>query len=410
MKKITTAILALLIALTTASCHTDISDAELQKITPDVAPPHENVDTLEPITSLADFCIELQRITAKASDGSSNTLISPLSAYFALGMLKEGADGDTLAQFEAAMGPTEHGDMLALTAHLTNLDGTALNIANSVWVDMIFEPKQEYLDALASAYLAEGYKAQLKYAEPAVNLWIEEHTNGLIRDMLDETALDDSVMALVNTLYMNAKWAKPFSAEATHERAFNEASGGAVQTEFMFRKSYFDVIEADEFIGVSLPYSDGSLKFVALMPKDTKMSMTDMLSMIDESGGWAELSKDAVSEEIKLYLPKFEHKSALSLTEILKEMGVVDAFDMTRADFGKIADKIFLGGIMQNAVIKVDEAGTEAAAATVATIAPTSAAPSTEPRTIEFNRPFVFAVVDTVSGAVLFAGEHNSAR
>lgn len=410
MRKIIALTLALLLALTAVSCGAKTLDSELQKITPDVNAPSKTHTVTESITSLADFCIKLQKSAANMSAGNSNTLLSPLSAYFALAMLTEGANGDTLTQLEATLGQTSGEDVLALISHLTSLDNTTLNVANSVWVDTLFEVRREYLDTLAASYLAEGYKAQLKYAEHDVNLWIEEHTNGLIRDMLNETALDNSVMAVVNAVYMNAKWETPFSAGATREREFYSADGSASSVDFMYKKSYFDVFETDEYIGVTLPYSDGVLEFVALMPNTVDMSTSDLLSIVAERGGWREIARTAVSEEIKLYLPKFEHETTLSLTEILKELGVTDAFSFTLANFDKIADDIFLGGIMQSAVIKVDEAGTEAAAATFGTMAPTSAAPTTDPRTIEFNRPFAFAVVDTNSGAVLFAGEHNSAR
>lgn len=361
-----------------------------------------------PYAALIKFCSDFLLTEAKSSDGKQNTLTSPLSAYLALSMVKEGADGTTLDEMSAVMGDISGEDMRTLIEDLTSLNDTTLNIADSVWVDSQFAPKQSYLDLLKNHYLAEGFNLKLASAEKKVNTWIEENTNGLIKNMLSDTALDKAVMALVNTIYMKAKWQNEFNKNATHERIFTGSDGVGKTVDFMYKTASYRVIETDEFIGVVLPYSDGSLEFAALMPKNASKPASDIFTHVSEIGGWAAAAESAQSERIKLYIPKFEQEATGSLVSTLKKMGIVTAFDKLSASFEGIAENIYVQEVLQNAVLKLDESGTEAAAATVVYAAATSAAPpQAEPRTIEFNRPFAFAVYDKVSGAVLFAGEHN---
>ncbi len=425
MKKITPIAAAALSAALLASCapvdmQLDTSDTadtsvntlsaeEMRTITPELPSPDSDAVLSEGVyNALEDFCTNFLLAAAKKSDGTVNTLSSPLSAYFALAMAKEGAAGKTLTEMSGVMGDIGADNIFSLISALTTLEGTELNISNSIWVDSEFQVKASYSERLATGYLAEGFGLPLKTAEKEINSYIEEHTDGLIKDMLSDTALDDAVMAIVNTLYMKAKWQNPFSKEATHEREFTDAAGNKTQREFMYKTSTYRVIEDDNCIGVVLPYSDGSLEFVAVMPKDEGAPASDALTAAAKLGGWAEAAKNGTYERIKLYIPKFEQEFSDSLVDTLTEMGITSAFDRYSADFSGIAEDIFLQDVLQNAVLKLNEDGTEAAAATVVIAMATSARPpEEEPRTIEFNRPFSFAVIHRESGAVLFAGEHN---
>ena len=415
MKKHFTKLFSVITCISLTACGAHVggnAPAELMRLTPDIAAPSSDVSvSTDAYIPLVRFCSDFTLATAQRSDGKSNTLTSPLSAYLALAMVKEGADGKTLEEMSAAMGDISGEDIYSLISHLTTLENTTLNIADSVWVDDSFTPKQAFLDTLAKHYLAEGFKIDLTSAEHDVNSWIEERTNTLIKNMLNDTALDNAVMALINTLYMEAKWANEFASEATHEREFTNADGTKKNVDFMYKSASLGVIESDAYIGVMLPYSDGSLTFVALMPKRSDAAAVETFEHVYRDGGWAAVAKTAVSEEIKLYLPKFEQKASGSLVDTLRSMGIVSAFDIDHASFAGIAEEIYIEQVFQNTVLKLDEAGTEAAAATVVVVAPTSAMPSpTQPRTVEFNRPFAFSVIDTASGAVLFTGEHNTAN
>ena len=145
------------------------------------------------------------------------------------------------------------------------------------------------------------------------------------------------------------------------------------------------------------------------MPTDETASGTDILEAIYSDGGWRSVARNAEYENARLYLPTFEYNTSLSLTEILQSIGIKAAFSL-EANFDGIDDDLVLDSVLQNAAIKLYEDGTEASAATVVTVKATGAMMPEDVRTIEFNRPFVFSVVDSASGVVIFAGEYNTAE
>ena len=409
MTNIISGIIAAIIALTACSGCTDNSEAAL--ISPAVALPSAVAVPAEYDGEPSVFNGKLSEALLKTQDSTKNTVYSPFSLYAVLAMLREGAGGQTLAELDAVLGSDDGigEDMYAVLSHLLTLEATPLNITNSVWVDNRFDPKQTYLEALAGSYMAECYKADLTSSEARVNSYIEERTNGLIKKMLGDTDLDGAVMALVNTVYLDAEWQSSFKKESTHKRDFTNADGTVTSTDFMYNGTrYESVIDNELCVGVSMPYKDGSLTFVALMPKDESMTATELTARVMTETSYTTLAKSAVGESTRLYIPKFEAELFLNLKETLIDMGIVSAFTGS-ADFSGIAKDIMVDNVLQKAVIRVDEKGTEAAAATVATMKCTSAAPVMNPRVLDFNRPFSFAVVDTVTGVVLFCGEHNVA-
>lgn len=418
MKKIAAAALAMSLAAAMASCsgtqpgvNDNVQAPALQRITPDPANANREITAHGEIDCAADFCKNFQIALASESYGKTNTLTSPLSAYIALSMVREGADENTLSQLTDALGGADSDEIYGLISHLTSLEETTLNTANSIWFDTRFDPKSDFLKKLSDVYLAEGFKTDISSAENEINLWIQEHTNGLIKEMLSENSLDDSVMAIINTVYMKASWMSQFSPYATHEREFKNADGSIAAAEFMYKKAFHKVIENERYIGVSLPYSDGSLEFVAVMPRDAARTSADAVLDVMVDGGWGNVIGEACEEKIKLYFPKFEQKMNGSLVDTLKKMGITDAFSPDAACFSGIAENIYIQDVIQNAILKLDEGGTEAAAATIIDVAPTSMLmPEDEPRTIDFNRPFAFAVVDRATGTVIFCGERNTAE
>ena len=415
MKKIISMLIMIIICLSILpSCRDEKTDLgkDVTRLTKMPASPSDKVDA----DSLDYGSIESfsEKLSLKLLEQNENTNIvfSPLSAYLALAMVKEGAEGETLEEMNAVMGNESAEAIYTLISYLTTFDDTQLNISNSVWIDLVADinPKREYLDTLADFYLAECYKTVLSGAESDVNKWISESTNGMIENMLDETALDESVMALVNAIYMNAHWENEFDANNTHKRDFQNSDGNVTKTDFMYNGIRSElIIETDAYIGVVLRYKDTDLNFVAVMPTDETASGTDILEAIYSDGGWRSVARNAEYENARLYLPTFEYNTSLSLTEILQSIGIKAAFSL-EANFDGIDDDLVLDSVLQNAAIKLYEDGTEASAATVVTVKATGAMMPEDVRTIEFNRPFVFSVVDSASGVVIFAGEYNTAE
>ncbi len=363
-------------------------------------------------SSLEKFCTEFSKKTASIGESGENSLFSPISAYFAMAMMSEGASGVTLEEFNRVFGEINGEDVYELISHLSSLESTTLKIADSVWLDTAFTPKNEFINTLSHYYLAEAYNVNMETAEKQVNSWIEDKTNGMIKDMLSDDAFDaDTVMALVNAIYMNATWRDEFNANLTRKREFTAADRKKTETDFMSNGAEDElIVESEDYIGVALPYSDGSLSFVAVMPKDESLSTDALMKKIAEDGGFAAVGNSGEFRYTSLFLPIFEVEYTSSLNEIFIAMGLGSAFG-SFADFSGIADKIMIGNVLQNAHLRLDEKGTEAAAATVIEVKATGAILNPkEPLLLEFNRPFIYAVYDKDSGAVLFCGEYNEVR
>ncbi len=345
-------------------------------------------------------------------------VFSPLSAYLALAMVSGGARGSTLDSFgclgigsgEGLKSADEVGaDMRLLIDSLSKTEGsTKLSIANSVWVDKKYKIRGEFSDFLNKYYAADTFNTVLANSVGDVNAWINDKTNGMIPDMLDEIT-PDVVMLLINAIYMDAKWADPFDKYSTHPEYFTDALGKMTKTEMMHKTSYLKTIDAEGLEGVVLPYDDGRLQFVALMPTDnsTNSELISRLNGASEIGKLADASK---GERVALTLPKLELETKLELNDPLIALGMGKIFSAD-ADFTGLCEGttgLAVSQVLQKAKLKLDEDGTEAAAATVISVKRTSIGPTDPPRVMSFDKPFVWAVVDSTTGSVLFCGQVDS--
>jgi len=337
-----------------------------------------------------------------ASGGETNPVISPLSIFYALGMAGDGAAAETAAAFEKVFGMSAEqarrvaGYLLADLA--TPGDGTVLTAANSVWLDNGFPAKQEWVDRLTAYYQAEVFQTSLSDSATAtaLNSWISEKTNKLIPTMLDR--IDPGAMALlVNALYMKAAWQEPFNTDKTYEGQFWTADGDAVEAVYMSAdfdtRQYFNTDDAE---GVVIPYQDGRLAFVAALPKQGSFSL-------DGQTISGLLAAATSRDEVSFYMPKFETEFGADLVDALSALGLGVAFTEA-ADFSGISDtSLLISQVAHKVNMAVGEKGTEAAAATVV-IMVTSAPMIDNPIVVEFNRPYLYAVVDQVTGLPLFIG------
>ena len=345
-------------------------------------------------------------------------VLSPISAYMALAMTAGGARGTTLDAFgclgigsgESELSAEQAGaKMRVLIDSLTEKKGsTKLSIANSVWVDERFELRDDFVKFLKKYYSADAFSENLPASVGKVNSWIEEKTNGLICDMLDEID-PGTALLLINTIYMDAKWAVPFEKEATYEEDFTSASGEKVSVDMMHRIGKMSTIDADGLEGIVLPYDDGRLQFVALMP--TEGTTSELISTLVGERSIGALALTAKDERVRLTLPKLELSSSISLKQPLIAMGMGEAFG-DGADLSGLCESdvgFCISEVLQNARLRLDEEGTEAAAATVVAVRTTSIIHEDPPREMAFDKPFVWAVVDTMCSdenrIVLFCGQ-----
>ena len=354
------------------------------------------------------------RLLFQVRGAGENALVSPLSVLLCLSMCANGAQGETLQEFLDILGggvdlDTLNASCASLLEDYLSLEGsTECNIAGSLWVDDRLSANADFLSRCTESYRAGIYQADLDTQRTVdqVNAWVKEQTHGMIDGILDEPLTPDAVLLLANALYLKNTWANEFEAEDTGEQPFYTASGEEIQTEFLHngtRSERYICTETER--GVILPYDDGRLAFVALVPQDGDLS--------GYLAGWSgdtlpQVLSAAEDTLLTLSLPKFEAEWSGSLVEPLKALGLELPFDEERAQFGGVglADgPLRISDALHKTRIEVNENGTEAAAVAAMIFAPTADMPfTTEPEVLILDRPFVYGIVDLERGIPLFLG------
>lgn len=321
-----------------------------------------------------------------------NTVLSPQSLALALGMAAEGAQGNTLAELLTALGVQD-------VSQIASALPEGIKSANAVFTAPALSLKQDYMNRLAEAYRAEHFPIDADVVEK-VNSWVMENTDGLIEKMLSEAPAADIGMLLLNAVAMDAKWALPFTPEATAEDIFHTVDGD-VTVRMMHQTAHFDYAEKDGMQILRLPYQDSTLEMWIVLPPEEGMGQ--LLEILANEGLFY-LKSDAEDREVILSLPKVDVSDDRSLSAALKLLGVQDAFG-ENADFSGISDlPLCMDDVVQKARIQIDEEGTRAAAATMIMMRMMSARPDQEPVEMHVNRPFAFVISDSETGALYFAG------
>ncbi|MBQ3109376.1 MAG: serpin family protein [Clostridia bacterium] len=340
--------------------------------------------------------------------GEENPILSPASAYFALAMIANGADGETKAAFEEVLGLPIHQlneVCFALMNNLSMTEGSSkLKLANSLWVDkdVDFSVSEEFVSLLQKTYFAEYTETDLQTAKQAVNAWVDHHTEGMIPEMLSDQPQENTRLLLINTLYLNTAWEEEFDPNSTRDRDFTREDGKVVTSEFLYAPAADrQCILTPEVTGVLLPYDDGKTAFLALKPNEG--TVRELIAGFD---GQALSGYLAAAEErfAWLTMPKFTKEYSIEMQDVLTQMGLGIAFDPYSADFSGAAPELFISRVLQKTRIDVHEKGTEAAAATLVEAADGAAMLEEEPVELCFDSPYLYAVVDLESRLPLFFG------
>lgn len=339
-----------------------------------------------------------------------NPVLSPVSAYVALTMAGDGANGNTYDEFCNVLG-----DMTVMSDYMMNefpvqTDDLKVQLANSVWIDDEFTADDYWVGCIKSFYDAQAFQNDLKTEQTmqAMNEWVNIHTNGLIKDMLEQPLEDETRLVLFNALYFKGMWCNTFIPEGTYEETFY-AKDGEIQVPMMHQSmERYEYFSNEDVAGVVMPYREGNYAFVAFMPQNVKDTIRNVYKgMTPEKV--KELLESRQNILINLTLPKFEVSFDKKLNDSLKNMGLVDAFDEENADFSRMgtADSgypICINLVRQKAVVKIDEEGTEAAAVTECVMVDTCALIEKEPIEVCFNRPFGYMIMDMETQIPLFMG------
>lgn len=349
----------------------------------------------------------------RAKPGNLN--VSPASVAGALSLTYEGARGETAEEIARVLHlPADREAMRrgvrTLRARI-NGDGSPrpyrLVAADSLWAQRGEPLLPAYVKAASETFGAAVESVDFA-RDPAgsllaINGRVSRDTNGLIPSLLNPADLvPPPSLVLVNTLYLKAPWAIPFSAEATHPAPFHTSGGKPQPVPTMRQTASLPYAEAKDVQVLGLPYKGDDLAMVVLLPRavDGLDTLEAGLTPATLDGWVAALS----SRKVAVELPKFKVKTAVELSEPLKALGIRRAFTNS-ADFGGIDGRrdLAISKVIHQVVVDVDEAGTEAAAAT-AVLMPRSAAISDPPVVFRADHPFLYLIRDVKTGAILFLG------
>lgn len=364
--------------------------------------------TEEDAAALAGFSLEV----LKENWEGENILVSPLSILCALGMTAGGAGGTTLEQMEAVLGlPAEElNEALAgWAASLPREKGCRVDLANSVWFrdDGSFRADEDFLKTAAGRYGAEVFASKFDAAAvKEVNGWVEEHTHGMIPEILDEIP-EEAVMVLVNALALEAEWEDPYEAYQVREQSFFYTEDQGKQYADLMYSAESLYMKDENAQGFLKPYKGGRWAFAALLPD--RGTLADYLDSLTGERLHTLLSR-AEAREVMTAIPKFSGDYGAELSDSLKALGMTDAFDRDRADLSGLGvserGPLFISRVLHRTHISVDEKGTQAGAATVVEAASGSAGPGggDPPPEVYLDRPFLYMLVDTETNLPAFIG------
>jgi serpin B len=327
-----------------------------------------------------------------------------------------GARGETEAQMAETLGflpqETQHPAFNAVESRMSGLGEKGgdpsppfrLNVANSAWGQEGLRFEQAYLDTLAEQYGA-GMRptdfGQPKRVSEEMNAWVEDETEDRIKDFVTpESVSPPTRLVLANAVYFKAAWASSFVQAKTQDGTFALPGGGEVTVPLMRQTSYPPYAEGEGYQAVRLPYKGDAADMLVVLPEEGRFEEVEGrldAGLLDEVD--AKMDPDAY---VRLTMPRFDFETQLDLIPLLSSMGMKLPFGGA-ADFGGITREapLFIGEAHHKANITVDEKGTEAAAATFLAFTVSGPPPLQE---MTANRPFLFAVTERETGAVLFLG------
>jgi serine protease inhibitor len=362
------------------------------------------------IESGNSFAFDIFMKVLKSAGENENIMISPLSISFALSMTLNGADGatrDSMLQALRVNGITPdeiNNSYKNLTEALLSVDKRVLmTIANSVWIEKNFTVKKSFTDILTDFYDAESKSFDINDASAPdkINVWIEDKTNGLIKEMVDKLD-ENTVMLLINAIYFKGKWSSQFDKSKTEELPFYKQGGTQIEVKMMKQKTDFSVFEGDDFVVAEFPYGQGNFVMDVILPNE-QSSFNSTMAMVTDVN-YTNWISQMTKRETDLSFPRFKYGFKKKLKEVLTDMGMGIAFT-DDADFSNITDlyDLLINDVTHQSFIETNEEGTEAAAATVVEIGTTSMPPA--PLVLKLDHPFIYIIRETTTNTIIFMGK-----
>ena len=374
-----------------------------------------------------DFSFNLFRAISQMPEGKKSSIISPISVTYVLGMLNDGASGNTAKEITSVVGFGE-GKTLAVNEFCRRLIDEApetdpsvtLEIANIVignnYRHVDFEPQYKWdMQDYYRAEITNFDFSQKTETLAEVNGWCYDKTHGMIPEILNETELKaDALLLLMNAIYFKATWTDKFDPDDTRDKTFTTESGQTQSRPMMHRKAGAEYSENDVCTMLNLPYGSGdkwSMK--VLLPREGK-TVDDVINSLNAES-WQALRHNSWYPVIDIEMPRFKTSFETDLKQPLSGMGAPTMFTPGAAEFPNICSNykqdfyVFL--MKQKAAIEVDEEGTKASAVTVAGLVDSAGGPwgIEKPLNVDFhaNRPFVYVIQEASSGVIFFLGTYR---
>ncbi|MFW6143607.1 MAG: serpin family protein [Patescibacteria group bacterium] len=343
-----------------------------------------------------------------------NLFFSPYSISSALAMTYEGAAGETADEMRTVLRLTEDTEQVRegfsqINNRLNKEDKSYdLTTANSLWGQEDYPFAEDYLATVEEYYGGKltnlDFKNNTEEARKTINLWVESKTEDRIKNLISKGVLNSLTrLVLTNAIYFKSDWENQFDSKKTEEAEFTLNSGETVSVEMMHKTAKFNFAEDEVVKVLEMPYEDGELSMLVVLPKENDLSAVEKFLTRDKFDDWLDNLKQ---EEVVVTFPKFKYETKYQMANTLESMGMVRAFDAEKADFSGLTggeNDLFIDKVIHQTFIEVDEAGTEAAAATAVTMMTTSL-PEEEPKIFEADHPFVFLIKDNQTDTILFLG------
>ena len=417
MKKVFLCLLVIPLILGLAACAQPAAGEVIQSDKPrETSPDVDDTDLTMLVNGNSAFAFALYQALREA-DG--NLFYSPYSISLALAMTYAGACGETAQQMadtlhfvlpQNRLHPAFNGLDLELGcrgegAKGKDGEGFRLNIVNAIWGQEDYEFLSEFLDLLAENYGAGlrilDFASAPEESRITINNWVSDQTEERIKDLIPQGLIDALTrLVLTNAIYFNAAWQYPFNEDLTRDGSFYLLDGGEVTAPMMRQTESLCYDEGERYQVVELPYDGGELSMVILLPALGQFKAFENMLDAQRVGG---IIGKLEHRQVILAMPRFEFESSFGLKKALTVMGMPVAFS-GGADFSGMTGNrdLFIADVVHKAFVSVDEAGTEAAAAT-AVVMELTAVPG-EPVEVTIDHPFIFLIRDIETGAILFVG------
>lgn len=365
-----------------------------------------------------DFGLRLLHVLTTGNGAS--VIVSPLSVSLALAMTYNGAAAGTKAAIGQTLAVSSFSDEDLNRANHGLLDtlekadpAVKMEIANALWAQSGFRINPQFLKQSEEFYDAAvenlDFRNDPGKAADTINAWVDRKTHRKIPTIVQRSDRSTGLI-LTDAVYFKGRWTTPFDKKATKPGKFHLQGGGSVEVPMMAQSEQYPYFETDAFQAIRLPYGNERFAMYIFLPR-MATGLPGLMRSLDKSH-WNEWTGQLLERQGKIVMPRLELTYASSLNDALKAIGMAMAFDPAQADFSRIntpPPRLFIGDVEHKTYVKLDEEGTEAAAATsVGMLTMSIAMPQKRPFEMVVDHPFFCAIAELQSGVLLFAGAVTS--